>query len=152
LDLGSLEWRDQDVDRPGGGGRLFGRDYATPGTIVLTLHTFAESRAEARRDVRELASAWRWSGHRATPGQVPSLACTLEGEGGVVFGRPRTCAANVAGVELDSGHAEATVEFVPMSDIIFDSATPSQSLHISILPNQSLGLMFPAEAPFFFEG
>ena len=28
LDLGSLEWRDQDVDRPGGDGRLFGRDYA----------------------------------------------------------------------------------------------------------------------------
>ena len=152
LDLGSLEWRDQDVDRPGGDGRLFGRDYATPGTIVLTLHTFAESRAEARKNVRELASAWRWSEHRATPGKFTSLSFTMDGEAGVVFGRPRTFAASVSGVEFDSGHAEATVEFVPMSDIIFDSATPSQSLHISILPNQSLGLLFPAEAPFFFEG
>src|SRR5690625_4594071 len=109
LDLGSLEWRDQDVDRPGGDGRLFGRDYATPGTIVLTLHTFAESRAEARKNVRELASAWRWSEHRATPGKFTSLSFTMDGEAGVVFGRPRTFAANVSGVEFDSGHASCRV-------------------------------------------
>lgn len=152
LDLGSLDWRDQDVDRPGGDGRMFGRDYATPGTIVLTLHTFAESRAEARRRVRELASVWRWSEYRSTPGAFTSLSFEMDGETGVVFGRPRSFAAGVSGVEFDSGHAEATVEFVPMSDIIFDSTGYSNNLHISILPNQSLGLMFPAEAPFFFEG
>src|SRR5699024_8878476 len=138
--------------RPVADGRLFARNSVTPDTMVLTLQTFAESRAEARKNVRELASAWRWSEHSATPGKFTSLSFTMDGEAGVLFGRPRTFAANVSGVEFDSGHAEATVEFVPMSVIIFDSATPSQSLHISILPNQSLGLMFPAEAPFFFEG
>ena len=152
LDLGSLEWRDQDVDRPGGDGRLFGRDYATPGTIVLTLHTFAESRAEARRRVRELASVWRWSEYRSTPGAFTSLSFEMDGETGVVFGRPRSFSAGVSGVEFDSGHAEATVEFVPMTDLIFDSVEPSNTLHIGILPNQALGLLFPAEAPFYFEG
>ena len=152
LDLGSLEWRDQDVDRPGGDGRIFGRDYATPGTVVLTLHSFADSRAEVRRNVRELAAAWRWSSDRATPGAFTHLSFDMDGEVGVLFGRPRTFAATVSEVEFDSGHAEATAEFVPLSDLIFDSVEPSNSLHISILPNQSLGLMFPAEAPFFFEG
>ena len=152
LDLGSLEWRDQDVDRPGGDGRIFGRDYATPGTVVLTLHTFAETRAEARANVRELAAVWRWSEDRATPGRFTTLAFTMDGQTGVLFGRPRTFAPTVSGVQFDSGHATVTAEFVPMSDIIFDAVDPSQNLHISILPNQSLGLMFPAEAPFIFEG
>src|SRR5699024_12368026 len=82
LDLGSLEWRDQDVDRPGGVGRLFGRDYATPGAIVLTLHTVAESRAEARKNVRELASAVGWSEDRAPPGKFESLSSTIAGAAG----------------------------------------------------------------------
>src|SRR5699024_12572166 len=86
LDRGSLEWRDQDVDRPGGDGRLFGRDYAPPGPIVLTFHTFAESRAEARKNVRELASAWRWSEPPATPGEFTSLSFTMDGGAGVVVG------------------------------------------------------------------
>lgn len=152
VDLGSLEWRTQDVERPGGDGRIFGRDYATPGTIVLTLETFASGEDEARANVRELASVWRWSEDRATPGAFTSLSVELNGRAGVVFGRPRTFAPTVSGVNFVSGHATATAEFVPMSDIIFDSVEPSQLLHISILPNQSLGLMFPAEAPFFFEG
>lgn len=152
LDMGSLDWRVQDVDRPGGDGRLFGRDYATPGTIVLTLDTKADTPAEARANIRELAAAWRWSEHRAAPGRFTSLAVEFDGVTGVVFGRPRSFAAEVSEVGFNNGHATVTAEFVPMSDIIFDSATPSQNLHISILPNQSLGLMFPAEAPFIFEG
>lgn len=150
LDLGTLDWRTQDVDRPGGDGRIFGRDYANPGSIVITAHSTADTAVEARANLRALAAAWRWSEHRDNPGAYTSLNLVLEDVEGVVYGRPRKFTPELGAGGYRAGGQGATLEFVPLIDLVFESTT--RNVHISILPNQSLGLEFPAIAPFYFEG
>ncbi|RBP66443.1 hypothetical protein DFO66_103393 [Brevibacterium sanguinis] len=152
LDLGTLDWRTQDVDRPGGDGRIFGRDYANPGTVIITAHSTAGTAAEARENLRGLAAAWRWSEHRDDPGAYTYLKLVLEGVEGVIYGRPRKFTPELGTAGYRAGGQGATLEFVPLTDLIFDLNGFSNNIHISILPNQSLGLEFPAIAPFFFEG
>lgn len=152
LDLSELSWRDQDADVPGGDGRLFGRDYATAGPITLTLESMADDVATAKQDMRALMAAWRWSEGRNTPGAYTTLSATIAGERSTFYGRPRKIKPDVSGGSFHSGGVTLTAEFVPMIDIVFDSATFSRQVHVNILPPDLLGLEFPAEADFYFEG
>lgn len=150
LDLSELDFRDQDADVPGGDGRLFGRDYATPGPITLTLESMADTTAEAKADMRALMSAWRWTEGRNSPGAYTYLSATIAGERSTFYGRPRKIKPDVSNGSFHSGGVTLTAEFVPMTDLVFLGA--GRQVDITILGNQDQGLEVPVEVPAFLEG
>lgn len=150
FELPEMDWRVQDADVPGGNGRLFGRDYASPGTITLTLESMADTVAEAKQDMRSLMSAWRWSENRNNPGAYTYLSATIAGERSTWYGRPRKIKPDVSTGMFHSGGVTLTAEFVPMIDLVFLGT--GRSVDITILGNQDQGLEVPVEVPAFLEG
>lgn len=150
LDLGGLEFRDQDKDVPGGNGRLFGRDYATAAPITLTLESMSDTVAEAKADMRALMSAWRWTQGRNSPGAYTYLSVTIAGERSTFYGRPRKIKPDVSTGTFHSGGVTLAAEFVPMIDLVFLGS--GRTVDITILGNQDQGLEVPVEVPAFLEG
>lgn len=150
LDLGGVDFRDQDKEVPGGDGWLFGRDYATPAPITLTLESMADTVAEAKQDMRALMSAWRWSENRNNPGAYTYLTATIAGERSTFYGRPRKIKPNVSTGSFHSGGVQLVAEFKPMTDLVFLGS--GRTVDITILGNQDQGLEVPVEVPAFLEG
>ena len=147
---GGVEWRVQDQEAPDRDGVMFGRDYANPNPVVLSLVSMADTTRQVREDLRELAAAWRWTERRDTPGDYTYIAWESAGEVAVMYGRPRKFVPEISGGALHQGGVVAALEFQPLSPLIFTGRVESHSLLIR--PLDPPGLLFPAESPFLFQG
>lgn len=139
-DLGDVEVRVDDADRPRGDGRLFGQDYRGAWTITFDLTVVADSEDQARAAAAGLGRVWRGDTVRGTPGTVAAL-----GNGDrVLFGRPRRWAQ--VDTHATKGVIGVVADFACVDDLARDAV--EQVVTVSI-PAATVGggLVTPLVTP-----
>ncbi|SCL32993.1 hypothetical protein GA0070616_4608 [Micromonospora nigra] len=142
-DLGDVETRADDADRPREDGRAFGSDFRGGRSITFELGVFGADEADARSTLADLARAWRGDAVRRSPGAVAELAMRHAGRERVVFGRPRRFASSEA--EISEGVALVGCDFAAVDDVFYGPAEDSRT--IGLAPPLGGGLTGALAAP-----
>lgn len=143
-DIGDIEIRTADVDRPRADGRAFGVDFRSSRTISFDLGIRAHSEVDARAEEATLARAWRADAVRKTPGAVAELHAQYAGRERVVYGRPRRYAPNFSDVGVNY-YATVTADFAVVDDLYYSAV--EESVSFSIVPPVGGGLLAPLASP-----
>lgn len=150
VEIGAAAVDVTDVNRPMGGGVLFGRDEARGRLLRFEGAHLAETTAK-RPKVRQweqpldlgrvMARAWAAAELRAVPGAVAMLEHVDRGV--VVYGRPRNRSTDLA--EVRHGWSTWGGEFTTSDDLFYDST--EQQVTASVLAGAAGGIVFPVTWP-----
>lgn len=143
-DLGDVDLRVADVDRPRQDGRAFGVDYRTGRTITFDLGVRGRTAVEVRDRAAELTKAWRADPVRRTPGAVAELRLNYDGRERLVYGRPRRFAPDYSDVAVNT-FVGAQADFACIDDLFYD--TEEETISFSIVPGLGGGLIAPLRSP-----
>ncbi len=143
-DVGDVDIRVADGDRPRQDGRAFGVDFRGARTISFDLGVRAHTAAEVREETAELLRAWRADAIRGVPGAVASLTSHYDGRERVVYGRPRRIAPNYSDVTVNL-NAVVVADFACVDDLFYGTTEESHSF--SIVPGTGGGLEAPLASP-----
>lgn len=143
-DIGDVDIRVADVERPRADGRAFGVDFRTGRTIAFDLGVRGRTEKEAREAAAVLTTAWRADAVRLTPGGVAELHARYAGRERVAFGRPRRFAPNYADVRVN-GFVTITADFAAADDLFY--SPEEETIQFGIVPPLGGGLMAPLAAP-----
>ncbi|WP_394620954.1 hypothetical protein JNUCC0626_18225 [Lentzea sp. JNUCC 0626] len=143
-DIGDVDLRVADVDRPRADGRAFGVDFRSGLTISFDLGIRARTEREARDEAALLATTWRADPVRLTPGAVAELHARYAGRERVVFGRPRRFAPNFSDVRVN-GFVTVQADFACVDDLFY--APEDDSVQFGIVPPLGGGLLAPLASP-----
>ena len=141
-----LDYLTEDVDRPGIGGTVSGRDLPRGRSWEIWLRTLAAGRDEAGAQdlVADLAAVWHPDG--LAPGQDIALRYLLAGRWRRVFGRPRRMELPSTDLMTRQGRADVTATF-DLSDPLHYS-DDEQQVSLGIVPATSAQVRFPTAPPF----
>lgn len=142
-DLGAVDIREDDADRPREDGRAFGQDFRGGRTISFELGVFGQDEAAARTTLAALARAWRADPVRGTPGAVAELRMRHAGRERVAYGRPRRFASNDS--EIGQGVATVVADFAVTDDVFY--GTTAQIEDVTLAPPLGGGLTGVLAAP-----
>lgn len=143
-DLGDVELRVSDVDRPRRDGRAFGTDFRSGRTVTFELGVRGTTEREARDEAARLTRAWRADPVRSTPGAVAELHTRYAGREVVLFGRPRRFAPDYADTAVNS-FVQVVADFAAIDDLFYGPDLMSVTFGIS--PSLGGGLEAPLVAP-----
>lgn len=143
-DVGDVDLRVADVDRPRQDGRAFGIDYRGGRTISFELGIRAPSSAEAREEAQILQRVWRGDGLRHTPGAVAELRTNYDGRERLIYGRPRRLALDYGDTTVNQ-YVGVVADFAAADDLFYD--VDEQSVSFGIVPSLGGGLLAPLASP-----
>jgi hypothetical protein len=143
-DVGDVDIRVADVDRPRMDGRAFGVDFRSGRTVSFDLGVRARTELDARSEAARLAAAWRADAVRLTPGGVAELRARYAGRERVLFGRPRRFAPIYSDVRVN-GLVTVTADFACIDDLFY--APEDDTVQFGIVPPLGGGLVTPLAAP-----
>lgn len=143
-DLGDVEVRTSDRDRPRMDGRAMGVDYRGARTVTFDLGVRAPDEPGVRGEAAVLARAWRADAVRSAPGAVAELRAQYAGRERLMYGRPRRFAANPAEAGT-SALITATATFDCVDDVFYDGVEEVQT--VDFAPPASGGLVGPLVGP-----
>lgn len=143
-DLGDIDIRIADVDRPRGDGVSFGMDYRGGRTISFDLGVRAQTELAARDEAARLITAWRADRVRLKPGSVAELTARYAGRERVVYGRPRRLAPDYSDVAVNC-FVGVTADFACVDDLFYDPEWEEARMTTS--PQLGGGLLAPLAAP-----
>lgn len=142
-EVGDVNIRTEDGDRPRQDGVHFGQDYRGGRTWTFTLGVKGTSAAHAAGLLAAVEKAWRGDSVRLLPGESAALTTRLNGVEYTMFGRPRRFTPNRA--ELHAWKASAVVTFDCIDDVLYG---PEQTLRIDPIPPTSEGgVALPVAVP-----
>lgn len=142
-DVGVAGYRALDVDRPGGAGRILGRELAVAPSWTLAVRTLAGDEVGAQAAVAELVQAWE---PPSRPLATVPLRYRLAGRWRRVYGRPRGVALPTTDVLVHRGRADITCTFDLSHPSHFSDSL--RQVVLGVAPASSHGLVFPATPPF----
>ncbi|MBP2323349.1 hypothetical protein JOF56_003734 [Kibdelosporangium banguiense] len=143
-DVGDVDIRVADVDRPRTDGRTFGVDFRSGRTISFDLGVRGRTEEDARRESALLTTAWRADPVRLTPGGVAELHARYAGRDRVAFGRPRRFSPNFSDVRVN-GFVTVTADFAAIDDLFY--APDTETIQFGIVPPLGGGLLAPLASP-----
>lgn len=144
-ELGSVDLKVGDADRPFEDGRNFGTDTRAGRTVSFDLGvTSFTDEAVTRQRVEEFLNVWRADSVRRTPGALAELHTQYRGVERVMYGRPRK--ADVV-FKNTSVHRYASIQATfDCQDDVFYGATP-RSAQVGLYGGDGGGLVAPLIAP-----
>lgn len=143
-DLGDVEVRVSDVERPRQDGRAFGVDYRGGRTISFDLGLRGPTPTAAREEAQHLAQVWRADAVRSKPGAVAELRASYDGRERLIYGRPRRLATDFSDVAVNNFVA-AQADFAAIDDLFY--APEEDSISFGIVPVLGGGLVAPLSSP-----
>jgi hypothetical protein len=143
-DLGDVDIRVSDVDRPRADGRAFGVDFRGGRTISFDLGLRARSEAEVRQEAARLQQVWRADAVRSTAGALATLTTQYAGRQRVIYGRPRRLAVDYSDAGINS-FVTAVADFAAIDDLFYDA--DEYSAQFGSVPPTTGGLVAPLAAP-----
>ncbi len=143
-DIGDVDLRVADVNRPRQDGKAFGVDYRSGRTITFEMGVRGTSPTEVRTTAAELTKAWRADPVRKTPGAVAELRLNYDGRERLVYGRPRRFAPDYSDVAVNQ-FINVVADFACADDLFYD--TEEEGITFSIVPSLGGGLMAPLASP-----
>jgi hypothetical protein len=143
---GSLDYLTRDLDRPGVGGMVPGRDVRRGRSWEIWLRTLADDRDAAGAHDLVAALAAVWHSDDLSTGEDVSLRYLLAGRWRRVYGRPRRFVLPSTDVMVRQGRADVTVTF-DLTDPLHYSED-EQRVPLGIVPASSAQLRFPTAPPF----
>lgn len=155
VEIGGVSYRVDDTPLPRRDGIAFGRDFADPGDIVLTVSVSGESQVwgdeEIRHDVYRKATVFSEAWDARVLREQPRLIAELvSGELGMFEGRPRGVQWDYANYAV--GFLRGRARFVRASTAVYavDPDTGESPWHeqaVGLVPAQLGGLVAPLVAP-----
>ncbi|MEU8655261.1 hypothetical protein [Actinoplanes philippinensis] len=142
-EISEPEFRTDDTDRPRQDGIAFGVDFTGSRTITFDLGVLADTEAQARALLADLANAWRARAVRSGRGSMAELRVQHAGRERVIYGRPRRFA--VSEEEIGEGFVAVAADFVTADDVFYGSADESGA--VALVPAPSGGLITPLTTP-----
>lgn len=143
-DIGDVDLRVADVDRPRQDGRAFGVDYRGGRTVTFDLGVRAHTPAEARQEAATLQRTWRADSIRMTPGAVAELRTLYDGRERIMYGRPRRFAPNYSDTTINQ-YVGAVADFACVDDLFY---SPDEVISpFGIVPGLGGGLIAPLASP-----
>lgn len=142
-DIGDVEVRADDADRPRSDGRAFGQDFRGARTVTYDLAVLGSDESAVRSRLAALAKVWRADEVRLTPGALAEMRVRYAGRERALFGRPR----KFAHVEEDApqGFIPVAATFDAADDRFYSTTTTETVL--SIAGGTGGGLLAPLAAP-----
>lgn len=142
-DLGDLEVRSDDADRPREDGRAFGVDLLGGRTVTFDLLVLGEGEADTRDRLAALTTLWRADSVRGVPGAFAELSTVNAGRERVVFGRPRRFA--VSEQSTGQGVGRVVADFACVDGCWYGPAV--EQAVVGLVPPPSGGLLAPLAGP-----
>ena len=142
-DLGDVDIRSADAERPRADGLSFGTDYRGGRTITFDLGIRGTDETAARAALGRLTSAWKADAVRSVPGATAELQMAYGGHERAVLGRPRRFAAHLQ--DAKTGFIAVTADFLASDDLFYSTAYSQAD--VSIVPPPGGGLTAPLSAP-----
>lgn len=143
-DLGDVELRLGDVERPRADGRAMAVDYRNGRTVTFDLGVRAASEAAVRSEAARLAAAWRADSIRKQAGALAELTARYRGIERVMYGRPRKYAEITSNAGINR-IITATATFDTIDDVFYDAV--EYDVPINLVPSSSGGLLAPLSSP-----
>ena len=143
-DLGDVEIRSADVDRPRQDGRAFGMDYRGGRTITFDMGIRGRTPEAVREEASALQRAWRADAVRQTPGAVAELRIHYNGRERLVYGRPRRLALDFSEVAVNQ-YVGVVADFACVDDLFY--APDLNGVGFGIVPSLGGGLTAPLRSP-----
>lgn len=148
FDPGDIEIVMADAKIPMGDGIMVGRDFLGGSTWGFTLATNRHSVDEARHTASLLGAVWRDPVLRRTPGAVIPLSYRIGSQWRRVYGRPGRWADFTPDVRSMQGVGILACDFRIIDPRHF--AEEESVVVLTIIPESSGGLKWPAAGPFRF--
>lgn len=148
FDPGDTEITVNDANIPMGDGVMVGRDFLGGKTWGFTLATNRADVEGARRTAAQLGTMWRSPSIRRTPGAVVPLSYRVGSQWRRVYGRPGRWADPIPDVRAMQGVMVVACDFRVTDPRHF--AEDQSVVTLTVVPESTGGLRFPARAPFRF--
>lgn len=142
-DIGEVEVENEDQNRPGADGVVFGQDYRGGRLITFELGVKGTDPDDSLALSETLLRAWRGDTLRVAPGQLATLCTSVSGRLRQVYGRPGHC--STSDTIPRSAFMLATCDFRTVNDLWYDPAV--QSVTVNLAPSTSGGFSAPFSAP-----
>lgn len=143
-EIGSLDIRTSDVDRPRSDGRAFGVDYLGGQTLSFHLGVRATSDAEVRAETAKLRNLWRADVVRLTPGAVAELHAEYAGRTRIVYGRPRRFDPDFSDSAVNN-LVDVLADFACVDDVYYGAEEGGTT--VALVSEPSGGLLAPLASP-----
>lgn len=144
FDPGVSEWITQDVDNPGNGATLMGRDVLKGSTFTWQLFANRDSEETAAQAIADLGKIWLNRKKAREPGVYSIIRYAMAGRVRRVYGRPRRWGTTMTN-QILSGMVPITCDFQRVDPLFYDDSPEIDTLDMISLSEG--GITFPVVFP-----